>query len=258
MRSRKRTEWKRTAVAVALLVVPVAACDSASDGAVVTSQAATGVVESDQAEVAAAPMSGKGERQGNRAGRSRGEAADSAQPGSVVDTEQAALLLMREEEKLARDVYLAMGEVWGLRIFDNIASSEQQHMDAVLELLDAHGIEDPVGDNGRGVFTDNALQDLYDNLVAKGAASKSAALLVGATIEDLDIRDLRFAIEASADPEVDRVLGNLERASLNHLQAFSRQLERNGATYTPQYMEAAEYEDVVAAAPGRGKGGRGS
>ena len=79
------------------------------------------------------------------------------------------------------------------------------------------------------------------------------ALVVGATIEDLDIRDLRSAIAGSSDYDVQRVLGNLERASLNHLRAFSRQLEKNGITYSPEYMDPGEYEIVVASFTEAGK-----
>ena len=42
---------------------------------------------------------------------------------------------MREEEKLARDVYSELATAWDLGVFWNIAESEQQHMDAVLDLL---------------------------------------------------------------------------------------------------------------------------
>ena len=57
--------------------------------------------------------------------------------------EEAGLLFMREEEKLARDVYLELFDEWGLRVFENIAESEQKHMDAVLYLLGKYGLEDP-------------------------------------------------------------------------------------------------------------------
>ena len=45
--------------------------------------------------------------------------------------EAAGLTLMREEEKLARDVYQYLYEQWGQRVFKNIAGSEQTHMNAV-------------------------------------------------------------------------------------------------------------------------------
>jgi hypothetical protein len=45
----------------------------------------------------------------------------------------------------ARDVYLALAELWDVRVFANIARSEQTHMDAVATLIDRYGLEDPVG-----------------------------------------------------------------------------------------------------------------
>ena len=81
------------------------------------------------------------------------------------DSEIAGLLFMREEEKLARDVYLQMYDVWNFNIFTNIARSEQSHMDAVLVLINDVGAEDPVGDAERGVFENQDLQDLYDQLI---------------------------------------------------------------------------------------------
>jgi hypothetical protein len=49
--------------------------------------------------------------------------------------DQQALIYMREEEKLARDVYIVLGDKWGLRIFQNIAKSEQIHTDMVKNLI---------------------------------------------------------------------------------------------------------------------------
>lgn len=83
------------------------------------------------------------------------------------EIEIESLLLMREEEKLARDVYLELYDIWGQQIFTNIAASEQTHTDAVKVLLDTYNIEDPVTDDSRGVFESELIQDLYDSLVAQ-------------------------------------------------------------------------------------------
>ena len=45
----------------------------------------------------------------------------------VTNHSEDGLSYMREEEKLARDVYLALYEKWGIRTFLNIAKAEQQH-----------------------------------------------------------------------------------------------------------------------------------
>lgn len=74
--------------------------------------------------------------------------------GTLSADEEAGLLYMREEEKLARDVYLTTYNLWRLQIFDNIAASEETHTEAVKLLLDRYNLADPVGSNGIGVFTD--------------------------------------------------------------------------------------------------------
>jgi hypothetical protein len=164
--------------------------------------------------------------------------------------EQKGLIRMREEEKLAHDVYVALDARWHLQVLSNISSAEQTHTDAVKALLDRHAIADPAAGTAPGVFTDPALQALYGTLVAQGGASSIAALTVGAVIEDLDIADLRDRATTTAD--VALVYANLERGSRNHLRAFTRQLTSSGATYTPTHITQAVYDAIVAGAIERG------
>jgi hypothetical protein len=104
---------------------------------------------------------------------------------STLSAEEAAgLQFMREEEKLARDVYLTLYEKWGLAFFNNSASSEATHMASVKTLLDRYGIADPVAGNGAGEFENADLEALYNQLIAQGRLSLSAALKVGAAIEE--------------------------------------------------------------------------
>ena len=140
----------------------------------------------------------------------------------LTDSEIAGLLQMREEEKLARDVYDAMAAKWGLQIFDNISNSEQTHMDAVLALLERHDLADPAAGMAAGEFTSPALQTLYDGLIAQGSTSSTEALRVGVAIEELDIADLQSLQTETAD--VALVYDHLETGSEHHLDAFNRQL----------------------------------
>lgn len=133
----------------------------------------------------------------------------------------AALLHLIEEEKLAHDVYVTLGEQWGSRIFENIAASETVHQTFVAPLLDARAIEDPRSSEV-GVFTDPGLQALYDQLIAQGSQSLDAALAVGITIEQMDIADLGSAIEAEDEADVISVLERLLAGSENHLRSFER------------------------------------
>jgi hypothetical protein len=167
--------------------------------------------------------------------------------GELSEQEIQSLVFMREEEKLARDVYLKLYESWNADIFLNISNSEVRHMDAVLCLIERYDLEDPVGMNEVGVFQNAALQELYFDLVEAGAESLEAALRVGATIEDLDIRDLLQYMndEAIDNGDIMAVYENLLRGSRNHLRAFVRNLEIIGSDYEAQYISSEEYEAII-------------
>jgi hypothetical protein len=140
----------------------------------------------------------------------------------LTPAEKAGLIHMREEEKLARDVYIAMYAKWNTKVFQNISSSEQTHMNALLNLLNLFAIADPVGNNGPGVFTDPNLQSLYNTLIEKGNISKLEAFKVGIDIEQLDISDLKHQInDVTTNTNLLRVYNNLLLGSYSHLEAFT-------------------------------------
>ena len=178
------------------------------------------------------------------------------------EAEAEGLLFMREEEKLARDVYLTLYEQWGLNIFQNIAFSEQSHTDAVKALLDKYSLEDPMKSDERGVFENPVLQALYDQLVAQGSQSLGEALKVGAAIEEIDILDLEEYIAQTDKDDIQRVYENLLKGSRNHLRSFVSTIQRQtGETYQPQYLSAEAYQAIVSSeietgSYGQGKGNR--
>ncbi|WP_258084337.1 DUF2202 domain-containing protein [Thermococcus thermotolerans] len=183
---------------------------------------------------------------------------------SVLDTyysdlsqeEIDGLLYMREEEKLARDVYLTIYETYGLQVFYNIAQSEQKHMDAVLSLLEKYNLTDPASDE-IGVFTNPDLQALYDRLIEMGGGSVVDALKVGALIEETDIVDLQERIAQTDNEDIKLVYENLMAGSENHLRAFTGQLEAYGVTYEPQVVSEDYYQSVIGTTPSHGYGGHG-
>jgi len=160
--------------------------------------------------------------------------------------ETNGLLLMREEEKLAHDIYLALYEKWSSPIFSNIAASEQTHTEAIKSVLEAYDLEDPVAsDSDRGVYSDERLTSLYNDLVAQGEESLTGALIVGATIEDLDIYDLDRLISQTGNEDLLLVYENLRKGSRNHMRSFIRQLETQGETYEAQYISESELTSIV-------------
>ena len=142
--------------------------------------------------------------------------------GILTSEEEAGLLFMREEEKLARDVYLFLLDKWGFRVFANIAQSEQRHMDAVLYLLGKYGLDDPA--LTPGLFQNAELQGLYNDLVTKGENSLVDAIEVGILIEETDIEDIESLLDQTDKNDIIQVYTNLLDGSNSHLAAFENLL----------------------------------
>jgi hypothetical protein len=207
---------------------------------------------------------GPGYGRQQRAGRGDGSCAVASTPLQTLQNgERSHLLLMREEEKLARDVYLKLYAQWSDPVFLRISRSEQRHMDAVGALLEKYGMDDPVAGNGEGEFSSLELQSLYFDLVAMGEQSLSDALTIGARIEDLDLFDLGEGIAFTDNDDIKTVYENLQNGSRNHMRAFVGKLQALGGSYTPQYINDDELSAMLAsenasgaAGAGRGRGGR--
>lgn len=143
---------------------------------------------------------------------------------ALTAVDSANLVFLKQEEKMARDVYQVLHAKWGHPTFANIAVSEQRHMDSVTALLQRYGIKDPAP-AAPGVFTIPELQALYDQLVAEGSKSLQDALEVGVLIEETDIDDIQRMLDTTRERPIRRVLTNLQNGSYNHLEAFTRSLE---------------------------------
>ena len=95
-------------------------------------------------------------------------------------------------------------------------------MEAVKRLLDKYSVPDPLTTDSVGVFPDPQFQLLYDQYILQGNQSLQEALLVGKSIEELDIADLTFQLTFVDNPDIIRVYQNLKAASENHLDDFLR------------------------------------
>ncbi|WP_339627722.1 DUF2202 domain-containing protein [uncultured Maribacter sp.] len=157
--------------------------------------------------------------------------------------DQEALLFMLEEEKLARDTYIYLDELWGINQFANIQISEQSHLNAVADLLDSFDIDYAIQPEGE--FANQEIQNLYDEFITDGTLSMTQALEVGATIEDLDIVDLQNYINATSNTAIISVFESLQCGSRNHLRSFVFALENTGNTYAPQFLTVEEYELII-------------
>ena len=173
--------------------------------------------------------------------------ADTSSPSDVVpdasslsDVEVEGLLFMREEEELARDLYLDIYEAKGSRltVFENISeNAESQHAEAIRLLLVKYGIDDP-STGFRDTYTDPELQELYDLLLNIAVGSDDlAALRVGALVEETDIQDIEtYKASVSAEhTDIISTYDNLLCGSRNHLRSFVKQIESlSGTDYVTQ------------------------
>jgi hypothetical protein len=154
------------------------------------------------------------------------------------------LKFLREEEKLARDVYLFSYNKYQVSIFNNISQSEQKHMNSVLNLMNKYGIPDSASTE-IGVFNNTDLQQLYTALTTQANISLIEALKVGATIEDLDINDIDDFISNTNKSDILNVYDNLTCGSKNHIRSYTSQLSSNGETYIPQFISNEYYITIM-------------
>lgn len=157
---------------------------------------------------------------------------------------ELGLLHMREEEKVARDVYAVFRAQWNAQVF-NITNSEQNHMDTMKAMLDRFGLPDPIIDDTIGVFPTPAFAELYTTLINLGSTSMVDAYKVGALIEELDLIDLRLAVVQVDDPMLMIAYENLMRGTRNHLRSFASKIYAAGETYEAQYLTQEEFDAIA-------------
>lgn len=172
---------------------------------------------------------------------------DEAPSGGSITAEQArGLALWYEEEKLAHDVYAALGARWGHDTFTNIQRSEATHMGRVDALLVTRGLDNPARDVAMGVFVTPEFTALYDMLMARGG-SLEEALRVGLYIEEKDILDLEALRDEAQEADIRAALDAQLKASSNHLRAFAGALDARGERPQAQLLSPQRFEALWAA-----------
>ena len=173
---------------------------------------------------------------------------------SISTAEAASLTFMREEEKLANNVYLQLANTWGAqtRVFSNVAQSEASHTESIRQLLLRYTLADPAAGLADGVFVNQTLQQLYATLIQQSSLSYVDALNVSCAIEEIDILDLQTALVNIDNQDIKLVYNNLTVASRNHLRSFVNALTLVGITYVPQYLTVEAYQAIVSTPIERG------
>lgn len=168
---------------------------------------------------------GNGQGRGAGAGEGGGEQMTDVPAGSLgTPSAQLATELnyLRQEEKLAHDLYVLADSLYGAQQFGNIAQAEVHHGQAINSLLAGYSMADPNAGQAEGVFTDPQIQKTYNELAARIRQSQDEAAQVGILAEKTDIADLKKTIDSSPPAAVKSTLSHLVTASERHLQAFTR------------------------------------
>lgn len=202
--------------------------DSARSG-VVKVGAVAGLTALALAAVAAPAQAAPGWPGGpSRAGAAAGQCSGCTTPGPVgvgelTAAQQEALQFWVEEEKLAHDLYVALGaEFPELTQFDRVARSETHHQSQVAGLLESAGLPAPGAGLPEGQFENPELAALYRDLYASGSVSPEAALAAGRAVEEQDLTDLAEVV-ALFGGDGGKVVSTAESqiaASERHLKAF--------------------------------------
>jgi len=145
---------------------------------------------------------------------------------------QSSLSYMYDEERLAKEIYLAIYNRQPVKQLTNIASNaEGKHIDAVRDLAQRYGVATPYQQAGR--YQSHHIQDLYNKLYAKGIRSQKDALEVGCIVEVVDVNDLNKFMNEAQRANAQDVLETydyLRKGSYNHYWAFDKGLKQMGVS----------------------------
>ncbi len=187
-------------------------------------------------------------------------------------TEASHLTFMREEEKLARDVYLTFANQYPNQgVFSNIATtSEQTHTDTMRDKLAQYNLPDPnpnandlpaelgqfYGEEWGWYFTEK-----FGVLTNWGMNSELDALYAGAFIEELDMHDIAVCPQVMTDNGYGETCGlsytdeaglqnaysSLIDGSESHLRAYVGQIEAiiGAGNYQAQYLTQEEVDTIL-------------
>ncbi len=166
--------------------------------------------------------------------------------GILTEDEKLAIIHMREEEKMARDIYRELSKTTKSKAFVNIPVSENRHMDVFDQLIDRYDLEDPVKDESeQGVFTNTKFTKLYKELTEKGKKSDKDAFEVGAMVEDINMANLIKYGNVTDKKDLKLAYSTLLKQSKHHMSAFYRNLKRVGGDFNPKYITEAQLLEAV-------------
>ncbi len=160
----------------------------------------------------------------------------------ITETEAGDLQLLREEEKLARDLF----RDWSDRseLFGAVAHSKQLHFEIVGALLQRHQVTDRTL-GGEGLYVFPQLQTLHQELLARGGSTELEALAAGAELHERDLVGLEEAAGRSQLEDVRASLAEIQRGARNHLRGCVEELALQGVDYAPRLLSPEAFAAII-------------
>lgn len=154
------------------------------------------------------------------------------------------LYAIREDEKIAHDVYAAFSALYpAAKTISKIMTAESSHISAAEAVLDYYEIEyPPLSDTG--IFEDADRQALYNDLITKGTTLIKAYGTM-ALMEEETVYAYKSIQNQLTNSNLSLLLSQLIKASSNHLRATVRQVVKLGGSYSPAYLSDEEYQTII-------------
>ena len=153
------------------------------------------------------------------------------------EAEIERLILQYEDEYAAIWIYNYFYELYGLEVFKNIANSEENHLWAIISLMEAYNLELPD-------WLSEEFQAELDSLKSMGEWSLKEALEAWVLFEIRDIEDIAKTISLTQNEDIKKVMFNIGGGSFNHLRWFLTSLDKQGFTTDIDYSEFLTEEDL--------------
>lgn len=164
----------------------------------------------------------------------------------LTDAEKNHVLWMREESKVARDLYTFLFNRWGIPVFKKKMVKEQVNMDRSLTIINKYGLTDPIVKDEQGIYSKENFRQMYVELAMRGNSSLPEALRAAAITEELDIMELEDALQNTiTNPDLKSIYNTMAVSSRNHLRAIIEQIQCMGEIYGPQRLPEKRFYSIV-------------
>ncbi len=167
--------------------------------------------------------------------------------GEITEAEDATIASLLERKRLAVELGNQFAGMWGLSVFALVSTGDTGAISDLYKLVFRYGAFS--GEMATaGEFSDSALQDLYDALLAQGATSLSGAVQAMLAVKELEIQQLSAAIGGTDKEDLLVVYQNLLKVTQNQLRALNGHILMFVSAYAPQYLDAATFEAIMTSA----------